>query len=130
MGPELYGAKWRNFKLVLVDQKFLTDPPARLATPRLINLITDPQEREPVALPYLHTWTATHVNRLIAKFQASLQQEPVIPLGAPLGHVPTLPRLSRNRAPNHGSEVERALRYRRIRRLVAGAYPLTVDAHW
>ena len=52
--------------------------------------ITDPQEREPVALPYLHTWTATHVNRLIAKFQASLQQEPVIPLGAPLGHVPTL----------------------------------------
>jgi arylsulfatase A-like enzyme len=90
MGPTLYGAKWRNFKLVLVDQKFLTDPPARLATPRLINLITDPQEREPVALPYLHTWSATHLNRLIARFQASLQQEPVIPLGAPLGHVPTL----------------------------------------
>ena len=48
MGTELYGAKWRNFKLILVNQKFETDPPARLATPRLINLITDPQEREPV----------------------------------------------------------------------------------
>ena len=89
MGPELYGAKWRNFKLTLVAQKFMTDPPARLATPRLINLITDPQEREPVPLPYLHTWTATHLNKLVTQFQVSTQQEPVIPLGAPLDHVPT-----------------------------------------
>ena len=53
MGPELYGAKWRNFKLALVTQKYLSDPPARLATPRLTNLISDPQEREtyPPALP-------------------------------------------------------------------------------
>ena len=74
MGTELYGAKWRNFKLILVNQKFETDPPARLATPRLINLITDPQEREPIPLPYLHTWTATHLNKLIAQFQASTQR--------------------------------------------------------
>jgi arylsulfatase A-like enzyme len=91
MGTELYGAKWRNFKLTLVNQKFETDPPARLATPRLINLITDPQEREPIPLPYLHTWTATHLNKLIAEFQASAQQEPLIPLGAPLDHVPIPP---------------------------------------
>jgi arylsulfatase A-like enzyme len=89
MGSELYGAKWRNFKLILVNQKFETDAPARLATPRLINLITDPQEREPIPLPYLHTWTATHLNRLIAQFQATAQREPLIPLGAPLDHVPT-----------------------------------------
>jgi hypothetical protein len=91
MGPELYGAKWRNFKLALVTQRFLTDAPARLATPRLINLTTDPQEREPVALPYLHTWTATHLNKLIAEFGASTQREPLIPMGAPLSHVPTPP---------------------------------------
>ncbi|HUJ66856.1 MAG TPA: hypothetical protein VLX59_15020, partial [Acidimicrobiales bacterium] len=30
MGPELYGAKWRNFKLVLIDQRYMTDPQARL----------------------------------------------------------------------------------------------------
>jgi arylsulfatase len=88
MGPELYGAKWRNFKLALVTQKFLTDPPARLATPRLTNLVTDPQEREPVPLPYLHTWVATHVNKLIAQFEASTRQEPPIPAGAPLDHQP------------------------------------------
>ena len=28
MGPELYGAKWRNFKLALITQRYLTDPPA------------------------------------------------------------------------------------------------------
>jgi arylsulfatase len=91
MGPELYGAKWRNFKLILIDQRYMTSPQARLATPHLINLVTDPQEREPLPLPYLHTWTATHLNRLIAEFQASTQQEPLIPLAASLDHVPTPP---------------------------------------
>jgi hypothetical protein len=91
MGPEMYGAKWHDFKLVLIIQKYLTDPALRLATPHLINLITDPQEREPVPLPYLHTWTATHFNRMIGEFQASVQREPLIPAGAPLGHVPSSP---------------------------------------
>jgi len=45
MGQEMYGAKWRNFKLVLVAQRYLTDVPTKLATPRLINLTLDPQER-------------------------------------------------------------------------------------
>ena len=54
-----------------------------MATPRLTNLISDPQEREPIPLPYLHTWTATHLNKLIAQFQASAQREPLVPIGAP-----------------------------------------------
>jgi arylsulfatase A-like enzyme len=29
MGREMYGAKWRNFKLVLVAQRYSTDPPAK-----------------------------------------------------------------------------------------------------
>jgi arylsulfatase A-like enzyme len=89
MGPQMYGAKWHDFKLVLIIQKYLTDPALRLATPHLINLITDPQEREPLPLPYLHTWTATHFNRMIGEFQASVQREPLIPAGAPLDHVPS-----------------------------------------
>ncbi|HEY7133050.1 MAG TPA: sulfatase-like hydrolase/transferase, partial [Candidatus Limnocylindrales bacterium] len=54
MGPEMYGVKWRQFKLALVQQRFSTDPVARLSSPRIINLIADPQEREPLNLPYLH----------------------------------------------------------------------------
>jgi arylsulfatase A-like enzyme len=88
MGPEMYGVKWRDFKLVLVVQKYMTDAGQRLATPHIINLITDPQEREPVSLPYLHSWTATHFNRIIGEFQSTVEREPLTPAGAPLDHVP------------------------------------------
>jgi hypothetical protein len=82
------GVKWRNFKLVLVAQKYMQDPAAKLLTPRLINLATDPHEREPVSLPYLHSWVITHFNKIIGDFEASVHREPPIPMGAPLSHVP------------------------------------------
>lgn len=91
MGSEMYGVKWRNFKLVFVAQRYMQDAASRLPTPRLINLVTDPQEREAVALPYLHTWVAAHANRIISEYRASLRREPRIPMGAPLDHVPAPP---------------------------------------
>lgn len=66
----------------------MTDPVGKLPTPRVINLITDPQEREPVSLPYLHSWTAAHFNRLLASYQASVKREPPVPAGAPLDFIP------------------------------------------
>jgi hypothetical protein len=50
--------------------------------------VTDPQEREDVAIPYLHSWTAFHFNRILGEFRASAQREPPIPAGAPLEFVP------------------------------------------
>jgi arylsulfatase len=47
MGPQLHGAKWRNFKLVLIAQMQEQDAPARLATPRLINLTVRPARPSP-----------------------------------------------------------------------------------
>jgi arylsulfatase A-like enzyme len=91
MGPEMYGVKWRNFKLALVAQKYSTDPVARLSSPRIINLVTDPQEREPLDLPYMHSWTVTHFNRLLDEFRASIQREAPVPQGSPLDFVPTKP---------------------------------------
>lgn len=88
MGKKIYGVKWHDFKLALVAQKYSTDPPADLSTPRIINLITDPQEREPFDVRYLHSWTAAHFNRLLTQFQQSTAREPLIPEGAPLHHVP------------------------------------------
>jgi arylsulfatase len=89
MGREMYGVKWRNFKLVLVAQKYMSDAAAKLPTPRLINLTTDPQEREAVSLPYLHSWTAAHFNRILAEFESSVHREPLIPAGAPVDHKPS-----------------------------------------
>ncbi|TDW59975.1 arylsulfatase [Novosphingobium sp. PhB55] len=88
MGDEMYGVKWQNFKLVMVIQKYFTEAPTKLATPHIVNLIIDPQEREATSLPYLHSWTATHFNRLIGDFADSVAREPLIPLGAPLDLVP------------------------------------------
>ena len=92
MGPEMYGVKWRNFKLVLVAQTYSTEAAGRLPSPRIINLITDPHERESLDLPYLHSWTAHHFNRIIDQFKASTAQESPIPSGAPLDHVPDAKR--------------------------------------
>jgi hypothetical protein len=52
----------------------------------------DPQEREAIALPYLHTWTAIHFNRILGQFSASTQREPSVPDGAGVRRV--LDRLS------------------------------------
>jgi arylsulfatase len=79
MGPELYGVKWRNFKLAFVAQQYSTDPVGKLSSPRIINLVADPHEREPLDLPYMHSWTVTHFNRLLGEFQASIEREPPVP---------------------------------------------------
>ena len=87
-GPELYGVKWQNFKMVLKLQKTLTDPALSLPNPHLINLDTDPKEREPINYPYLHTWVGAHVARILGDFDESVKREPLIPAGAPLDFVP------------------------------------------
>jgi arylsulfatase A-like enzyme len=88
MGPTLYGVKWRNFKLKMVDQKYLTDPALHLPTPHLINLVVDPKERNPANYPHLHTWVMAHVGRILREYGDSVQREPLIPAGAPLDYVP------------------------------------------
>jgi hypothetical protein len=73
---------------VLVEQKYMTDPALPLAFPHIVNLMTDPKEREPYNPVYLHTWTMAHFGRLLAEFKQSVAQEPLIPAGAPLDFVP------------------------------------------
>jgi arylsulfatase A-like enzyme len=89
MGSEMYGVKWRDFKLALIAQKYSTDPIGRLVSPRIINLVTDPQEREPISATYLHSWTVQHFNRILGDYHHSVRRESLIPAGAPLGFVPT-----------------------------------------
>ena len=92
MGPELYGIKGASASSsALTVQKYLTDPAGKLPFPHLVNLIADAQEREPLNLPYLHSWTAAHLNRLLADYQASVKRETPIPAGAPLDFAPAQP---------------------------------------
>jgi|SRR5690242_18692401 hypothetical protein len=71
------------------SQQYSTDPVGELSSPRIINLVTEPQEREPLDLPYMHSWTVTHFNRLLGEFQASIEREPPVPKNAPLDFVPS-----------------------------------------
>ena len=87
-GEQIYGVKWRNFKLVMVEQKYLTDPALPLGFPHIVNLMTDPKEREPFNPVHLHSWTTAHFGRLLAEFEHSVAKEPLIPAGAPLDFVP------------------------------------------
>ena len=59
-----------------------------LSNPHIVNLVTDPKEREPYNPVYFHSWTMAHFGRLLKEFQMSVAREPLIPAGAPLDHVP------------------------------------------
>lgn len=87
-GDQLYGVKWHDFKMVLKQQKYSTDAVENLPSPHLINLLTDPHEREPFDYRYLHTWVVTHMARILREYQQTLDTEPLIPPGAPLDHTP------------------------------------------
>ncbi len=87
-GERLYGVKWRHFKFVMVEQKYFYDPALPMAGPKIINLLVDPKEREPLNCRHLHTWVIPHFTRLIGEFHMSTQKEPLIPAGSALDYVP------------------------------------------
>lgn len=91
LGETLYGVKWRDLKIVLYSQKTLTDPALKLATPYIVNLMVDPNERKPLNLPHLHTWVFAHFGKILKDFTDSVRREPLIPAGAPLDYVPSSP---------------------------------------
>ena len=66
-----------------------TSPALTLPNPHLINLTVDPKERKSLDYPYVHTWVETHVYHMLTDFRASVEKEPLIPLGAPLDYVPS-----------------------------------------
>ncbi len=87
-GERLYGVKWQNFKMVMVQQPYFFDAAPAYGSPHIINLLADPKEREPMDYPYLHSWVGLHFGRIMGAFQESVTREPPIPPGAPLDFVP------------------------------------------
>ena len=88
MGETMHGVKWHQFKMVMVLQRTLAEPALKLPTPHIVNLDVDPKERQSYNYPHVHTWVMAHTSKIIKDFEASVKEEPLIPLGARLDHVP------------------------------------------
>ena len=79
-GQRMYGVKWKDFKIAMVQQQYFWDPVLDYAVPHIYNLKLDPKERDNQAVYY--GWVAGHAGRMVGEFTASLKREPAIPSGA------------------------------------------------
>ncbi|MEX0331014.1 MAG: arylsulfatase [Puniceicoccaceae bacterium] len=78
---DVYGYKWRNWKMHLVELENMNSEPRQLNVPRVYNLISDPKEEYNMAAEA--TWVLPVMFKKIVEFQATLAEEPPIQLGTP-----------------------------------------------
>ncbi len=79
MGNEIYGVKWRNWKLHFAEQEAWNTIKNTYTMPKVYNLYEDPQERNNVLFP--HTWVPKAALVQLQEHVLSLQQNPPIPAG-------------------------------------------------
>jgi arylsulfatase len=81
MGNDIFGVKWRNWKLNFKEQDTIFSETREYGMPRLYNLLVDPQERENVLFP--HTWVPKAALGQLAVHILSLRANPPIKPGTP-----------------------------------------------
>ena len=86
MGNEIFGVKWRNWKLHFKEQDSAFDQTHTYTMPRVYNLLNDPQERDNVLFP--HTWVPKAALGQLEEHVVSLKTHPPIAAGAPDPHEP------------------------------------------
>jgi len=80
MGKDIFGVKWKNWKLHFKEQDSWNTEMVTYTMPRLYNLLTDPQERDNVLFP--HTWVPKAALPQLVEHVASLKKNPPIATGA------------------------------------------------
>lgn len=78
---DIYGYKWRNWKMHLIELENMNSEPKQLNVPRVYNLLTD--QKEEYNLASEATWVLPVLFKKIVAFQKTLEEEPPIPLGTP-----------------------------------------------
>ena len=86
VADRLSAVKWRNWKVHLIWQVNMYDPPLTLPEPRVINLLTDLKEERDVAVK--NSWVSVPVMKILTDFEESLKKYPPIKMGAPDPYVP------------------------------------------
>lgn len=79
IGNELFGLKWRNWKLLLKEMDSESYAIKNMAYPSVYNLLVDPKEEVP-ELNYLNdTWVDFPLYKVLEDHQASIEKDPGAP---------------------------------------------------
>ena len=79
MGNEIFGVKWRNWKVNFMELDTVFSETRKLGMPRVYNLLSDPQETQNVLFP--NTWVTKAGLVQLGEHAASLQSHPPIKPG-------------------------------------------------
>ena len=80
MGNDIFGVKWRDWKIHFKEQDGWNGVLREYTMPRVYNLINDPYERDNVLFP--NTWVLRMALPQLEEHVASLKKNPPIPTGA------------------------------------------------
>jgi arylsulfatase len=81
MGNDIFGVKWRDWKLHFKEQTGWNGVLREYTMPRVYNLIKDPFERDNVLFP--NTWVLKAGLPQLEAHVTSLKKYPPVPTGAP-----------------------------------------------
>ncbi len=90
VGSDLYGVKWRNYKMMgkEIDQAF-ADPTRSYGVPLIYDLHVDPKEEKPLNSQWYHNgWIRWPAGQFLVEHIGSFQTEPPIRPGTPDPYVP------------------------------------------
>jgi arylsulfatase len=86
MGNDIFGVKWRNWKLHFKEQDSWNGKLREYTMPRVYNLMSDPQEKDNVLFP--HTWVPKAALGQLFQHAVSLKTNPPIKPGTKDPYVP------------------------------------------
>jgi len=86
MGNDIFGVKWKNWKIHMKEQNSWDDKLTTYTMPRVYNLMSDPQEKNNVLFP--HTWALKAGLPQLEGHVASFKNFPTIPTGQKDAYTP------------------------------------------
>ena len=86
VADRLSAVKWRNWKMHLIWQVSMYDPPETLPLAKIINLLTDLKEEHDVGAKA--SWVSVPMTKIIVEFEQSLKQYPPFKAGTAEPYAP------------------------------------------